>query len=154
VAFAVARSALGAESPCPLEGGDAVAIHVAHHELWLCMAGIPAARFRVAIGRGGPGKARAGDNRTPIGTYALGDPRPSARFGTFIPIAYPTIQQASAGFTGGAIGIHGPPRGLDPKTWPLAELDWTEGCIATATDDEVAAIAAFVRERAPHVVIR
>ena len=52
------------------------------------------------------------------------------------------------GFTGGAIGIHGPPRG-----WAtLAELamlvaqDWTAGCIALATDADIEAVAAWVRK--------
>lgn len=144
----------GRPSPCPMEGGDAILVHVARHELWLCMAGVPAGRFPVAMGRGGAGKAREGDGRTPLGTYAVGEPRSSRVFGTFIPIAYPTVQQASAGFTGGAIGIHGPPRGKDAESWPLTEVDWTQGCIATATDEDIATIAQFVRERSPRVVIR
>jgi hypothetical protein len=104
---------------------------------------------------GGTGKRRRGDGRTPLGAYALGAPRASARFGTFIPISYPTAAQATRGLTGGAVGIHGPPRGMDvPAGYPVTELDWTEGCIATGTDGEVGEIAEFVRTRRPVVVIR
>jgi hypothetical protein len=141
------------ERPCP-PSGDAIVVHTRSRELWLCAEGAPPERFAVSLGRGGVGKRRRGDARTPLGTYALGAPRPSARYGTFIPIAYPTPEQAASGFTGSAVGIHGPPRGMDASGYPITELDWTLGCIATATDGEVGAIAAFVRERRPRVVIR
>ncbi len=140
-------------SPCP-RSGDAVVVLTAERALWLCTDGIPAARYSVALGRSGTGKRHRGDGRTPLGTYALGAPRPSARYGTFIPIAYPTPAQAAHGFTGGAVGIHGPPRGMDAATYPVTEVDWTLGCIATGTDEEVGAIADFVRARRPRVVIR
>ncbi len=110
--------------------------------------------MRVALGRGGLDKMREGDGRTPIGTYPLGAPRPSPRFGTFIPIGYPTPEQCARGLTGGSVGIHGPARGA---TWLGALstfIDWTAGCVATASDDDVALVAAFVRERRPRVVLR
>ncbi len=141
-------------SPCP-PARDAIVVLTGARALWLCAAGAPAARFPVAIGRGGVGKRHRGDGRTPLGTYALGAPRPSTRYGTFIPISYPTARQTTLGLTGGAVGIHGPPRGMDaPAGYPVTELDWTEGCIATGTDGEVGAIAEFVRARRPDVVIR
>jgi murein L,D-transpeptidase YafK len=140
-------------SPCP-PSGDAVVVVAASRELWLCERGVPAVRFAVALGRGGVGKRRQGDRRTPLGTYGLGTPRPSAKYGTFIPIGYPTPEQAARGFSGTAVGIHGPPLALDPAEYPVTETDWTLGCIATGTQAEVGAIAAFVRERQPVVVIR
>ncbi len=138
---------------CP-RSGDAIVVHTAGRTLWLCASGAPAARFPIALGRGGTGKRRRGDARTPLGTYALGAPRPSARYGIFIPISYPTRAQAARGFTGGAVGIHGPPRGMEAPGYPVTELDWTAGCIATGTDEEVGAIAEFVRANRPSVVIR
>ena len=140
-------------SPCP-DGVSAVAIDTDRRQLWLCRDGEPEARFSVALGRRGVDKRRLGDQRTPRGAYRLGDPRPSRRFGTFIPIGYPTPDQAARGFTGSAVGIHGPPRGMAEPEYPTTGVDWTQGCIATGTDDEVAAIARFVRERQPIVVIR
>ncbi len=142
-----------AASPCP-RAGHAIVVLTGERVLWLCTSGAPAARFAVALGRSGIGKHRRGDGRTPLGTYALGVPRPSVQFGTFIPISYPTPAQAAHGFTGGAVGIHGPPRGMDAPVYPVTEVDWTLGCIATGTDEEVGAIAAFVRARQPRVVIR
>ncbi len=140
-------------SPCP-PSGDAVVVLTQERALWLCADGLPAGRFAVALGRAGTGKRRRGDGRTPLGTYALGAPRASAKFGTFIPISYPTREQAAHGFTGGAVGIHGPPRGMDAPEYPVTEIDWTLGCIATGTDEEVGAIAEFVRAHRVRVVIR
>ena len=139
--------------PCPTSG-DAVVVVTRTHALWLCTAGAPGRRFAVALGREGVGKRRRGDGRTPLGAYALGAPRASPRYGTFIPISYPTAGQAVRGFTGGAVGIHGPPRGMAAPGYPVTETNWTLGCIATGTDEEIEAIADFVRAREPRVVIR
>ncbi|HQR30355.1 MAG TPA: L,D-transpeptidase family protein [Anaeromyxobacteraceae bacterium] len=138
---------------CPATGA-AVAIFVRKRELWLCVDGEPTARYVVALGQNGVGKSRRGDNRTPLGTYTLGEPRPSPRFGTFIPIAYPTPEQKAMGLTGGDLGIHGPPRKLPEPDYPSNVYDWTEGCVATGTDAEIESVATFVRERRPEVVIR
>ncbi len=139
--------------PCP-RSGDTVVVLTGERALWLCAGGVPAARFPVAIGRSGTGKRHRGDGRTPVGSYALGAPRASAKYGTFIPISYPTPGQAARGFTGGAVGIHGPPRGMEAPGYPVTEIDWTQGCIATGTDEEVGAIAEFVRTHRARVVIR
>jgi hypothetical protein len=154
-ALALTAPAAGAEDalPCP-SSGDTIVVLTRERALWLCRGGSPTAQFAVAIGRGGVGKRRRGDGRTPLGRYALGVPRPSARYGTFIPIAYPTPAQAARGFTGAALGIHGPPRGMDVSSHPVTALDWTLGCIATGSDEDLGAIADFVRARRPGVVIR
>jgi murein L,D-transpeptidase YafK len=123
-------------------------------ELWLCQEGAAVARFQVAMGRGGFDKRRKGDGRTPLGTYSLGAPRPSVRYGVFIPIDYPTPDQAAAGFTGSEVGIHGPPRGLSEPEYPTTVVDWTQGCIATGVDADIDVIAEFVRARQPVLVIR
>ncbi len=147
-----AGAAVAEQAPCP-EVGEAVAVVTSRRELVLCTNGTPAARFMVSLGRGGVDKRRQGDARTPLGTYPLGNPRPSRQFGTFIPIGYPTPEQASRGFTGSAVGIHGPPRGWDIPEYPTSKVDWTLGCIATGTDAEVEAVAEFVRHRQPSIII-
>jgi hypothetical protein len=138
---------------CP-ETGDVVTVITRKRELWLCRDGAVAARFEVALGQGGLDKRKKGDRRTPLGTYALGTPRPSGKFGLFIPIVYPTPEQAAQGQTGGDVGIHGPPRKLPEPAYPSTAYDWTLGCVATGTDSEIQAIADFVRERQPLLVIR
>src|SRR6266508_4062094 len=73
--------------------GDLVVVETRAHTLWLCSEHRAVARIRIALGRGGLDKAREGDGRTPLGTYALGAPKTSSRFRTFIPIGYPTAEQ-------------------------------------------------------------
>jgi murein L,D-transpeptidase YafK len=155
LAWAVRASAaelVALRSPCPSRG-EVVAVVSRKRELWLCQEGAPVARFQVAIGRGGVDKRRKGDGRTPLGSYTLGAPRPSARFGLFIPIHYPTPEQAAKGFTGSDLGIHGPPRGLTEPEYPTTAIDWTQGCIATGLDFDIAVIAEFVREKSPTLVV-
>ena len=142
-----------ADDPCPTYG-TAVVVDVHDKEMWLCSLGVSLARYPVALGRGGTDKRARGDRKTPLGTYALGEPRPSARFGVFIPVSYPTPDQRSQGFRGGDVGIHGPHRRYEGagsfNTW----TDWTDGCIALGSTQEVVEVAAFVREHAPGVFIR
>lgn len=141
----------GYRNPCPATG-SVVAVFSRTHELYLCRAGVPHARIRVALGRGGMGKRRTGDNKTPVGSYSFGEPRASARYGTFIPIDYPTTEQTALGYTGSELGIHGPPRKWKDVAAATA-LDWTTGCIATGTNDDIERIARFVREERPLAII-
>ena len=138
---------------CP-ETGEVIAVITRKRELWLCIDGALAARFEVALGQGGLDKRQKGDRRTPLGTYELGTPRLSGRYGIFIPIVYPTREQAAQGLTGGDVGIHGPPRKLPEPEYPTTAFDWTLGCVATGTDADIELIATFVRERKPMLVVR
>tara|TARA_Y100001934_G_C12322857_1_gene760973 strand:+ start:152 stop:625 length:474 start_codon:yes stop_codon:yes gene_type:complete len=121
--------------------------------LFLCEDGKAYRSFPVSIGRKGRGKRRAGDEKTPLGVYSLGVPRASkAGFGTFIDVGYPTLSQRKKGYTGSAIGIHGP-----KQSWrflgPLSSLvDWTAGCIALASNREMDVIAQWVRKQKVKVV--
>jgi murein L,D-transpeptidase YafK len=127
----------------------AVVVDTRTRTLVLCASGAAEQTFPVALGSGGLGKQRQGDHRTPLGNYPLGPPRASKLFGTFVPVAYPTPEQARAGFTGNAIGIHGPPR---LSVWAGAAntaTDWTWGCIAVGSDAEIGHIAAWVRAHRP-----
>lgn len=129
-----------------------IVVDTTAHRLWLCEAGAVDQEFKIAIGRAGSGKRKQGDLKTPTGVYALGVPRASRRFGTFIPIGYPTRTQRQQGFTGSGVGIHGPDRHwrwLGPAN---AFADWTQGCIAVATDDEIEAIAAWMKKKKPPVI--
>ena len=119
------------------------------HRLYLCARGEAEGAFVVALGANGVDKRRVGDNRTPLGSYPLEAPRASRFFHRFVPVAYPTAAQARAGYSGGAIGIHGPPRGFDTaaRRQALVETDWTAGCIAVTTDEEIERIVAWVYQR-------
>ena len=146
--FSSSSSSPGPSAGSCAPGETAVVVDTRTHRMHLCSAGTADRTFAVALGSRGVGKQRQGDARTPLGRYGLGPPRTSKDFHIFIPVGYPTPQQARMGFTGSAIGIHGPPRGW--KT--LAELaalvsqDWTIGCIAVTTDEDIEAVAAWVRK--------
>ena len=140
-------------SPCG-PGETAMVVDTRAHRLTLCEAGRARESFPVALGSGGVDKRRVGDNKTPLGAYGLGAPRASQDFHLFVPVAYPTAAQARLGFTGSAIGIHGPPRGFAGALAriPVPLPDWTAGCIAVRTDAEIDRIAAWLRARtAPRI---
>jgi len=149
----LAPAVFASKDPCSLYG-TAVVVDVQARSLWLCELGATQAHYSVALGRGGTGKRTSGDRKTPLGWYALGEPRPSDRFGVFIPISYPTEAQRRRGFTGGEIGIHGPQRRFEWAGSWNTKVDWTDGCIALGTLDEAMRVATFVREHAPSVLIR
>jgi murein L,D-transpeptidase YafK len=139
-------SSTSSSSCAPRE--TAVVIDTRAHRMHLCAAGRIDRTFAVALGTRGVGKQREGDMRTPLGRYRLGRARASQNFHIFVPVQYPTPAQARMGFTGGAIGIHGPPRGWT-NLLQLASLvaqDWTAGCIAVTTDSDIEAVAAWVRK--------
>ena len=127
----------------------AIVIDTRAHQMHLCREGENEQTYAVALGIRGVGKQRQGDNRTPLGKYLLAPPRASRDFHTFIHVGYPTPAQARMGFTGSAIGIHGPPRGFQSfaELASLVTRDWTAGCIAVATDDEIEQVAAWVRKQ-------
>ncbi|ACG74810.1 conserved hypothetical protein [Anaeromyxobacter sp. K] len=153
LAFLLACAQRSGPPACP-PADPVVLVETVHRRLALCEAGAAAAVFPVALGSAGTGKRVEGDRRTPLGAYALGAPRPSAGFGTFIPIAYPTAEQRRAGFTGSNVGIHGPSRATRwagrLNTW----TDWTAGCVALGSDPDVRAVAAFAERRRAGVVLR
>lgn len=143
----------GVARPCP-DVGNVVVVETRARVLWLCSDRRAVGRVQVALGSGGLDKQREGDRRTPLGAYSLGEPRPSRRFGTFIPIGYPTAEQRAQGLTGSDVGIHGPDRRLSWLATASTWVDWTAGCVATGTDEDVALVAAFVRERRPAILLR
>jgi murein L,D-transpeptidase YafK len=142
-----------ATAPCSSPPTQVIVL-TQHHVLLLCENGQPVARFWVALGSGGIGKRSQGDRKTPLGTYSLGEPRPSTRFGTFIPFDYPTAGQRFQGFTGRNVGIHGPDRRLQWAGRANTRLDWTAGCIALSSDQEVEKVASWVKEKGATLSIR
>jgi murein L,D-transpeptidase YafK len=142
---------------CPASKGALLVVDTARHTLALCEAGeggAPSSSFRVRLGKQGTGKSREGDGKTPLGRYGLGAPRASGSFGTFVPMAYPTQAQRSEGFTGGAVGVHGPDRRVRWLGALVNAIDTTDGCVGVATDREMDLIAKWVRDRrAKEIVI-
>jgi hypothetical protein len=158
VLLAASASVRAADPDRPVCGDDShphVAVGSATHRLSLCDAGAVVASFSVRLARKGIGKTIAGDGKLPFGTYALGGPRPSKQFGIFIPIGYPTPEQAAQSYTGGSIGVHGPGRGVRWLGHLVNLFDTTDGCVGIATDDEMKRIAEWVvSHRARNIHIR
>jgi len=139
----------------PCDGrGTSLLVAARQRRLWQCEAGRALGEFAVALGTGGVGKRRQGDAKVPIGDYTLGAPRPSSSFHTFIPVGYPTAQERRRGYTGGDVGVHGPARGF--QHLPSAantSVDWTLGCVAVGSDDEIDRIAKWVRDKRVRTII-
>ncbi|RYZ63668.1 MAG: hypothetical protein EOP05_23185, partial [Proteobacteria bacterium] len=100
---------LPAADPCTDRGTSLVAL-TDIQVVFLCKDGKSQANYDLAIGWGGVDKTKEGDFKTPTGTYALGKPRASDKFGIFIPVGYPTAEQKAQGLTGQDVGVHGPKR--------------------------------------------
>ena len=114
--------------------------------LYLCDQSQSKGIYNIASGWGGIDKRQEGDRKTPIGTYQVGQPRPSTSgFHLFIEIGYPTLEQKKQGSTGSNVGLHGPHdyfRFLGPlNTW----INWTDGCIAVGSREEIEEIANWVK---------
>lgn len=123
--------------------GTAIYVVATQRMLWLCEAGHATDSVPVALGRGGVDKRVEGDAKVPLGEYRLGAPVPSKAYHLFIPVGYPTPSQRRRGFTGGAIGVHGPIRS---QQGPVStNIDWTLGCIAVGTDAEIGRVADWLR---------
>jgi len=115
----------------------------------------------VALGRDDTGpKLRAGDWRTPEGRYRIAGPARPSRFHLFLPIDYPSVEDAERALAegrlsradhrrildahargarppadtalGGDLGFHG-----EGERWrgDSLHLDWTYGCVALSDPD-------------------
>jgi murein L,D-transpeptidase YafK len=138
---------------CARSNAALVWVDTPAHRLYMCEAKAIVRWYDVRLGRHGTGKTKVGDGKTPLGTYQLGTPRDSKKYGTFIPVKYPTAQQSRRGLTGGSIGIHGPLRSVQWLGRAVNWFDTSDGCIGLATDQEMATLAQWVRARRARTII-
>jgi len=126
-----------------------------NHKICLCQENKSVGEYEVELGSGGIEKRKKGDKKTPLGEYTLGYPRPSVRFGIFIPVGYPTQEQVSNGYSGSAIGVHGPTRAFKNLGSITTRSDWTHGCIAVESDVAISEIAHWIKEqKVSKIIIR
>src|SRR6187455_15135 len=117
-------------APCAALTVPHVEVRTAEHKLYLCDRGrAVASRFDVRLARNGIGKTRTGDKKVPLGTYPLGQPRASKKYGTFVPIGFPLPEQRRRGYTGGDVGVHGPDRRVRWLGGLVNTFDTTDGCV-------------------------
>lgn len=115
--------------------------------IFLCKDGKSVADYDFSMGRSGAGKTTAKDRKTPLGRYPLSAPGASVDgFKVFIPVGYPTAEQKQKNFSGSAIGIHGPHRNFRCAGFLNTAVNWTQGCLAVASDTYIKEIGRFVNE--------
>lgn len=129
VAAAVLVSAQGAHATLRAQ------LDASHHRLIFYEGDKVTHTYKARLGFGGIGKCRAGDKRTPLGSYTLSPAKRSASFRWFLPVGYPNAQDRANHCTGGDIGLHGTGNLLRRKLAQAGGIDWTLGCIAVANKD-------------------
>ena len=141
--FALIFGALAAaqQPPAPQQA-DSILILKKDHIMELLANGKVIRTYKVALGQGGLApKDREGDARTPEGHYLIDSRNAASAYHKALHISYPNgddrKRAAKLGVPpGGAVMIHGLPKG---KGWvgPTHRLyDWTLGCVAV-TDEEI-----------------
>lgn len=114
-----------------------------------CRNEAPEFAMKVVVGSNGLGKTREGNRKSPVGTYWLGYPRKSLQFGIFIPVGYPNMANISKGYTGSAIGLHGPMRFMTCLPKKSLEKNWTAGCLAVGRDSQIIEISEWILKNWP-----
>jgi lipoprotein-anchoring transpeptidase ErfK/SrfK len=133
---------------------DKVLIEKKKRLLSLISGGETIKTYHVALGTDPVGpKERAGDLKTPEGTYTIASRNRDSAYHLALRISYPNkLDQMHAqklGVSpGGDIMIHGLKNGLSWVGGIHAEMDWTKGCIAV-TNEEIEEIARLVPNGTP-----
>lgn len=134
-----ASTAESAEFPM----ADRVVVRKAERRMYLMRGSEVLRSYRIALGADPVGhKQKAGDSRTPEGTYQLARRNPRSDYFLSIQVSYPNARDATHARRhgwdpGGSIMIHGLPN--NPRYPPeyYSRQDWTDGCIAVSNSDMV-----------------
>jgi murein L,D-transpeptidase YafK len=134
-----AMASVGAEFPT----ADRILVRKSERRMYLMRGDDVLRAYRISLGLSPAGaKERAGDFRTPEGSYRLTRRNARSDFFLSIQVSYPNEQDAvrarrNGWQPGGSIMIHGLPN--DPRHPPdyYASQDWTDGCIAVTNADMV-----------------
>jgi len=127
----------------PLPYVTRVVVHKGQRKLDLMQGSQVVRSFKVALGLMPEGhKERAGDFRTPEGSYALTRRNARSDFFLSIQVSYPNDRdmkhaRANGWDPGGSIMIHGLPNRLKREPAYYSDKDWTDGCIAVSNSDMV-----------------
>jgi murein L,D-transpeptidase YafK len=122
---------------------DRVVVRKAQRKLHLMHGDTILRSYRVALGLNPVGrKERAGDFRTPEGTYRLTRRNSRSEYFLSIQVSYPSehdLKRARRNRVdpGGQIMIHGFPNQLRHAPQYYETRDWTDGCIAVSNSDMV-----------------
>jgi murein L,D-transpeptidase YafK len=136
-------------APKEIPRADRVVIVKSQRTLTLLRQGKVLKIYKVALGGEPRGpKTRQGDNKTPEGLYTIDSRNPHSQFHLALHISYPNaadrVRAKERGVDpGGAIMIHGLPRGFAALGPLHRQTDWTEGCVAV-TNAEIEEIWSLV----------
>jgi murein L,D-transpeptidase YafK len=142
VAIAAAIYAMSPPGALPAVAADKVVVLKSEHKLILLRNGTVLKTYKVSIGRNPIGaKMRAGDHRTPEGSYVVDWRNPKSKFHLSLHFSYPNARDIENARReglqpGGDIMIHGIQNGLGWIGRFHRFVDWTDGCIAV-TDAEM-----------------
>ena len=142
------------EALASLEKADKVIVIKSKRILMLMKDGEILKAYKVALGKSPQGrKIKAGDKRTPEGTYVLDSRNPDSRFHRAIHISYPNdsdvqVAQKLGVPPGGDIMIHGLAENFKKIGKQHRFSDWTDGCIAV-TNQEIEEIWQLVPDGVP-----
>jgi murein L,D-transpeptidase YafK len=120
---------------------DKVIVRKAAREMLLLQRGAVVRRYHISLGLQPVGaKERAGDFRTPEGSYRLERRNSRSDYFLSIQVSYPNdydIERARRNHwkVGGSIMIHGLPNALRYPSHYYSVQDWTDGCIALTNSD-------------------
>ena len=157
VAVLTARHLCAAPSQPPLPAGakaDSILILKKAHRMELLSGGRVLRSYKVALGTGGlAAKEREGDARTPEGHYVIDSRNPASHYHLALHISYPNAEDrkraAKRGVSpGGAIMIHGLPKGQEAIGASHVLYDWTLGCVAV-TNEEIEEVWKLVPDGTP-----
>jgi murein L,D-transpeptidase YafK len=131
-------------APAPadvLQVADRVVVYKQQRVLQLLHHDTVLRSFRVSLGLQPAGaKERAGDFRTPEGSYRLSRRNARSDFFLAVQVSYPNPVDSSRarrnGWNpGGSIMVHGLPNTLRYPVSHYVARDWTDGCIALSNSD-------------------
>jgi murein L,D-transpeptidase YafK len=140
-----------------LQKADSVLVKKHEKQLYLMKNNKPFKIYRVAFGANSKGpKRKAGDERTPEGTYILDYKNSDSDFYKSIHISYPDDQDIKRAkemgiSPGGDIMIHGQKNGSKNFSRIQRYVNWTDGCIAV-TNAEMDEIWASVDVGTPKTI--
>jgi murein L,D-transpeptidase YafK len=129
--------------PAELPTADRAVVRKSERRLYLFKDGKALRSYRIALGLVPAGnKERAGDFRTPEGSYRLTRRNSHSDYFLSIQVSYPNatdLQRAHRNRwqAGGSIMVHGWPNSLRHPPDYYATADWTDGCIALSNADMV-----------------
>jgi len=142
------------DKPVPQGQAYKVIVEKKAHRLTVYSAGKEIRKYKISVGRGGPGKKlKEGDKLTPEGSYIIDKRNPESSYHLALHVSYPNADDiaaaAKAGVPpGGDIMIHGLANGFGWVGRLHRLKDWTLGCVAL-TNPEIEELWKLIPDGTP-----